>query len=82
MCIKFYIAKSTYKKCLEPIISNGIISIQIENFDKNMIKNLELFIICLEKVFQKRKREVMLNIRGHVLSKIKNHDSRSKSRTH
>lgn len=34
----------TYKKCLEPIISNGIISIQIENFDKNMIKNLELFI--------------------------------------
>jgi len=24
----------------------------------------------------------MLNIRGHVLLKIKNHDSRSKSRTH
>ena len=34
----------TYKNCLEPIISNGIISIYIENFDKEQNEKLENFI--------------------------------------
>ena len=33
-----------YKNCLEPIISNGIISIFIENLKKEDIDNLEKYI--------------------------------------
>lgn len=33
-----------YKKCPEPIISNGIISFFIENFDNNLIPELEKYI--------------------------------------
>jgi hypothetical protein len=33
-----------YKKCCEPIISNGIISFYIENFDENLIPLLENYI--------------------------------------
>jgi len=35
----------TYKKCYEPIISNGIISIFIEDFDKSLIPLLEGYIM-------------------------------------
>jgi hypothetical protein len=34
----------TYKKCYEPIISNGIISFYIENFNKNKLESLEKYI--------------------------------------
>lgn len=43
----------TYKKCYEPIISNGIISFYIENFDKSMISLLEDYII--ENINKKNK---------------------------
>ena len=35
----------TYKKCYEPIISNGIISLYIENFDNSMIPLLEDYVV-------------------------------------
>ena len=34
----------TYKKCYEPIISNGIVSFYIENFDNSLIPLLEIYI--------------------------------------
>jgi 8-oxo-dGTP pyrophosphatase MutT (NUDIX family) len=47
----------TYKNCLEPIISNGIIGIYIENsdkyLDKNFIELLENYIINNLKIFSK-----------------------------
>jgi ADP-ribose pyrophosphatase YjhB (NUDIX family) len=35
----------TYKKCYEPIISNGIISLYIDDFDNSLIPSLENYII-------------------------------------
>ena len=35
----------TYNKCYEPIISNGIISLHIENFDNLLIPLLEDYVV-------------------------------------
>lgn len=35
----------TYNKCYEPIISNGIISLYIDNFDNSLIPLLEDYVI-------------------------------------
>lgn len=43
----------TFKKCLEPIISNGIIGIHIENLDKKYISILEDYIISNLRIFNK-----------------------------
>ena len=43
----------TFKKCLEPIISNGIIGIYIENLDKSYISLLEDYIISNLRIFNK-----------------------------
>ena len=44
-CINCGIKGHTFKNCPNPIISNGIINIYIENFNMNDIKKLETFII-------------------------------------
>jgi len=41
----------TFKNCKEPIISNGIIAIQIENFNKNLISVLEKYLIDNLKIY-------------------------------
>ncbi len=43
----------TYKNCLEPIISNGIIGIYIEGLDSNMSSLLESYLINNLKIFNK-----------------------------
>lgn len=43
----------TYKKCYEPVISNGIISFYIENFNNSLIPLLESYII--ENINKKNK---------------------------
>lgn len=43
----------TFKNCLDAIISNGIIGIYIENFDKNLIPLLEAYIVDNLKIFNK-----------------------------
>jgi hypothetical protein len=45
----------TYKNCLEPIISNGIIGIYIDGFNKNLIPLLEAYIIDNLKIFSYNK---------------------------
>jgi ADP-ribose pyrophosphatase YjhB (NUDIX family) len=45
----------TFKKCLDPIISNGIIGIYIENFEKKLILQLENYIIANLKIFSNKK---------------------------
>ena len=45
----------TYKKCHEPIISNGIISLYIENFDNSMIPLLEDYVM---KNFKKKNQDI------------------------
>ena len=43
----------TFKNCLDAIISNGIIGIYIENFDKNLIPLLEAYIVDNLRIFNK-----------------------------
>jgi hypothetical protein len=43
-----------YKNCTEPIISNGIIGIYIENLDKNLIPLLEGYLLENLKIFNSR----------------------------
>lgn len=42
-----------YKNCLDPIISNGIIGIYIENFNTNLIPLLEAYLMDNLKIFNK-----------------------------
>lgn len=43
-CINCNKRGHTFKKCYEPIISNGLISVFIENFDLNLLSKLEQYV--------------------------------------
>ncbi len=52
-CINCNKKGHTFKNCLDSIISNGIIGIYIENFNKNQIPMLEDYIIKNLRIFNK-----------------------------
>jgi hypothetical protein len=59
----------TYKKCYEPIISNGIISLYIENFDNSFIPLLEDYVI--ENIRKKNIKKINSDISNLLNDKIK-----------
>jgi hypothetical protein len=71
-----------YKNCMEPIISNGIIGIYIEDFDKNLISLLSDYLIENLKIFN-TKGNLSPNYKNRNTwqdnnSKIKNYDLNGK----
>lgn len=58
----------TYKKCYEPIISNGIISFYIDDFDQSLIPLLEDYII---ENIRKKTRTIKNSITTNYNNKIK-----------
>jgi hypothetical protein len=70
-----------FKNCLEPIISNGIIGIYLEEFDKNLIPILEGYLIDNLKIFHTKGNNSPKNKSGTWLennSKIKTFELNSK----
>lgn len=59
-----------YKECREPIISNGIIPIYIENFDSNNLEKLELYLLKNMKNFNKKLNDNLI-IDEEINNKIK-----------
>lgn len=70
-----------YKNCTEPIISNGVIGIYIENFDPNLISLLEGYLLENLKIFNTKNSPANKNKSSTWMennSKIKSYELNSK----